>query len=469
MLKNTALGTAAVLTPRPLRDLIMAENFTKADFGSGFKWGVATAAYQIEGAWNEDGKGPSIWDTFSQNPKNIKTKENGNIACDFYHRYESDISLIKQLNMDVFRFSLSWSRILPDGTGKVNPKGVEFYHKVIDRCLEAGVEPWITCYHWDLPQALQDKGGWTSRESLKWFSEYVDLISKKYGDRVKNWMVLNEPMAFVGLGYILGMHPPGYRSIKKFNAAAHHVTLCQAEGGRIIRANVPNAQVGTTYSCLPVEPKNEKAKHEKAARKLDALMNRLFIEPALGLGYPVDDLSLIRGIEKHIQPGDDELMKFQFDYIGLQNYTRLVARHSLWPPVVWANEVKPAKRGVTETTEMGWEVYPEGIYKILKQFAAYEGVKKIIVTENGCAFPDTVVNESVHDTKRVQFFKDYLQNVLKAKREGVNLQGYFVWTLMDNFEWAEGYKPRFGLVYVDYPTQKRIIKDSGLWWREFLK
>lgn len=458
-----------LFTPRPLLDFRLPADFTKADFGDGFKWGVATAAYQIEGAWNEDGKGPSIWDTFSQNPKNIKTKENGNIACDFYHRYESDISLIRQLNMDVFRFSLSWSRVLPEGAGRMNPKGISFYHKVIDRCLQTGVEPWITCYHWDLPQALQDKGGWVNREIINWFSEYVNLISKEYGDKVKNWMVLNEPMAFTGLGYLLRMHPPKVMSPEQFRAAVHHAALCQAEGGRIIRANVSGANVGTTFSCSFVEPKNDRQRHLQAARKVDAFLNRLFIEPALGMGYPADDLKIIKGIEKYMKPADEQAVQFNFDFIGLQNYSRVVSRFSLWPPLVWANQVKPEKLKAEQITEMGWEVYPEGIYKILRQFAAYKGVNKIIITENGAAFPDMVEGESVHDRQRVNFFKSYLQHVLRAKRDGVNVQGYFVWTLMDNFEWAEGYRPRFGIVYVDFPTQKRIIKDSGYWWQEFLK
>jgi beta-glucosidase len=336
----------------------------------------------------------------------------------------------------------------------VNPKGIEFYHKVIDRCIEMGVEPWLTCFHWDLPQALQDKGGWANRESVNWFSEFVTLITREYGSKVKNWMVLNEPMAFVALGYLMKMHAPGIRSIKQFNQATHHVTLCQAEGGRIIRANVSGANVGTTFSCSYVEPKSD---------------NRLYIEPALGLGYPVNDLKLIKNIDKYMLPGDDEKIKFKFDFIGVQNYSRVIGKFSLFPPIVWANQVKAKNIEGAELTEMGWEVYPEGIYKILKQFAAYDGVDKIIVTENGAAFPDVVEGESIHDSKRVEFFKSYLPQVLKAKREGVNVQGYFVWTLMDNFEWAEGFKPRFGIVYTDFATQKRIIKDSGYWWKEFLK
>lgn len=471
-IKTSIFGAAALAAmPKTLQAMATGTTFSKYDFGNNFKWGVATAAYQIEGAHNVDGKGPSIWDTFTHEKGKIKNKENGDIACDFYNRYYDDIVFIKQMNMQVNRFSTAWSRVLPQGTGSINQKGIDFYHKVIDRTLELGLEPWMTLYHWDLPQALQDKGGWENREVINWFSEYANLITKTYGDKVKNWMVLNEPMAFVPLGYMLGMHAPGKKGLGSFMAATHHAAMCQAEGGRIIKANVANANIGTTFSCSWVDPKNQDEKNIEAAKKFNVLFNRLFIEPALGLGYPVQDLKLLNRLEKHIKQGDEEKLKFDFDFIGLQNYTRMVARHSLWPPIVWANQVKPEDRGVKaeDITEMGWEVYPEGMYKILKQFGAYKGVKQIIVTENGSAFPDAVEGNAVHDKKRIQFFKDYLANVLKAKNEGVNISGYFVWTLMDNFEWAEGYHPRFGLVHVDFKTQQRIMKDSGLWFKEFLK
>ena len=449
-------------------------DYTKADFGKNFKWGVATASYQIEGAWNIDGKSPSIWDTFTHKKKTIRNGDNGDVACDFYHRYEDDIALVKEMNMDVFRFSLSWSRLLPNGTGAPNPKGVDFYHRVIDRCLELGVEPWITLYHWDLPQILEDKGGWPSRNILGWFEEYADFCTRTYGDKVKNWMVLNEPAGFCAAGYIAKYHAPGKRGLKKFTRALHHAAMCQAEGGRIIRANVPDSNTGTTLSCAHVEPKNDKKKHQKAAQRIDAVLNRLFIEPCLGMGYPVNDGAekLLGRVEKHMLPGDEEKLKFDFDFIGLQNYTRTVARKSLFPPVLWANEHKPEKRGVPSDriTEMNWEVYPEGIYKILKQFAAYKNMPPIIVTENGASFPDFVTADGkIHDRRRKEYYQAYIANVLKAKRDGVDVRGYFAWTLMDNFEWAEGYHPRFGLVHVDFETQERRMKDSGLWFKEFLK
>jgi beta-glucosidase len=449
---------------------LLGPGFTKADFGDGFLWGVATAAYQIEGAWNVDGKGPSIWDTFSHTKGKIKTGETGDVACDFYHSYKTDIDLIKELNLDVFRFSISWSRIFPQGTGAINPKGVEFYHNVIDYCLQIGVQPWITLYHWDLPQALQDKGGWPNRATFDAFCEYSTFVTKEYGGKVKNWMVLNEPLAYTALGYLIGIHAPGKKSVGKFVAAAHHTALAQAEGGRIIRANVPNANVGTTFSCSDIDPLREKPKHQKAAARVDGLLNRFFIEPSLGLGYPLDVLPGFKGIKKHFEPGDEEKLKFDYDFIGIQNYTRELVKYSIFPPIMWAWQIPANKRKVDniELTDMNWEVYPEGIYNVLKKFAAYKGIDKIIVTENGAAFPDTVVDGKVHDDKRLKYYHDYLTQVLRAKKDGVNVQGYYSWTLMDNFEWAEGNRPRFGLVYTDFVTQKRIIKDSGLWFKAFL-
>lgn len=441
--------------------------FDKKDFGKDFQWGVATASYQTEGAAKTHGKGESVWDRFTHTPGKVADGSNGDIATDFYHRYETDIDLIRQMNFDVFRFSLSWSRILPQGTGKVNEKGIEFYHKVIDTCLEKGIEPWVTLYHWDLPQALEDKGGWTNRKILDWFANYVEICTKAFGDKVKNWMILNEPMVFTGFGYMTGYHAPGRRGFSNFFPAVHHATLAQGIGGRIVRKNVPQAHIGTTFSCSHIAPKSNAERHQKAAQRTDALFNRLFIEPVLGMGYPIDSFSALQRLERYAKPGDDKLMPFDFDFIGIQNYFRVVTRFALFPPVLYAKEIKAKKRDVP-MNEMGMEVYPEGIYKMLKKFGAYKGVKKILVTENGVCYHDTLAGGRIHDPKRIQFFKDYLSYVLKAKNEGVNVQGYFVWTLTDNFEWSEGFEPRFGLVYVDFETQKRYIKDSGLWFKEFL-
>lgn len=471
-----ALGlasTGGLLMPNIMAKQLMrplASPIKRSDFGQNFKWGAATAAYQIEGAWNEDGKGPSIWDTFTHKKGKIHQNQNADFACDFYHNYPSDIGFVRQMNMDVFRFSISWSRVLPNGTGVVNQKGLDFYHRVVDSCLEQGVEPWITLYHWDLPQTLEDKGGWANRDVIFWFSDYAEKVVKSLGDKVKNWMVFNEPAAFTGLGYLTGDHAPGKKSPGKYLKSIHHVTLCQAEGGRVIREFVPDANVGSTFSMSAIHPKSDATKHVKAAKRMDAVINRLFIEPPLGLGYPIDGFSYFKNIEKHMKDGDDQKMIFDFDFYGLQNYFRIVTKHSGFPPFLWANQVKPKHlvKDESELTEMGWEVYPEGIYEVLMQLAKYQGVKKIIVTENGAAFKDELKGEAVHDTRRIEFFKSYLEAVLKAKQEGAPIDGYFVWSLLDNFEWAEGYHPRFGLVHVDYETQKRTIKDSGLWFKEFL-
>ena len=357
-----------------LSRLLQGVPYTKADFGPNFKWGVATAAYQIEGAWNADGKSPSIWDTFTHAQGNILNGDTGDVACDFYHRYAQDIQQIAALNMDVFRFSLAWTRILPNGTGAVNQKGLDFYKRVVDECLENGLEPWLTIYHWDLPQVLEDKGGWANRDVVGWFAEYADLVTRTFGDRVKNWMIFNEQASFVSLGYMLGMHAPGKKSVGKFTRAVHHSNLALAEGGRIARRNVPNGNIGSTWSCSHVEARYpEKKKDRRAVERVDALMNRIYIEPSLGLGYPTDAYWVIKRIEKHMAPCDEQKLVFDFDFYGLQNYFRAVVKHALFPPFVWTQQIDKADLSEhlghdIKTTQMGWEVHPEGIFEILKQF-----------------------------------------------------------------------------------------------------
>ena len=441
--------------------------YTKDDFGDDFKWGVSTAAYQIEGAHNADGKGLSIWDTFSQQKKKIIDDHNGNVACNFYNHYAEDIALMYKLNIANYRFSISWSRILPNGTGKVNYKGINFYNRVIDFCLELGIEPWITLYHWDLPEILQQKGGWTNRDVIQWFSHFVEICVKNFGDRVKHWMVINEPMVFTGAGYFLGVHAPGKKGLASFLAAAHHAAMCQAEGGRIIKSMLPDSKVGTTISYSHVEPYTNKEKDLLATLKVDALLNRMFIEPLLGMGYPTKDLKIMERIERFMMAGDQHKLAFDMDFIGLQNYTREIVKHAPLMPFVRAKIIKANERNVNATL-MNWEVYPASIYHALKRLGQYEGIKEIIVTENGAAFKDEVIDNTVADHKRVNFLKTYLAEVLKAKQEGVNVTGYFVWTLLDNFEWAEGFHPRFGLVYVDFKTQQRIVKASGKWYGSFI-
>ena len=443
-------------------------NLCKDDFDTGFHWGVSTAAYQIEGAYKTDGKGSSIWDVFTNTKGNIALNQNGNTACDFYHRYAQDLVLMRSLNIPNYRFSLSWSRLFPEGTGKVNMNGVDFYNRIIDFCLELDIEPWITLYHWDLPYELEKRGGWTNRNVVKWFSRYVECCVKYFGDRVKNWMVMNEPMVFTGAGYFLGIHAPGKKGLSNFLPAVHHAALCQAEGARVIKANDSTCRVGTTFSCSLVEPNSSSDADRAAAKRVDALLNRTFIEPLLGLGYPTQQLPLMKSIEKYMKPGDEELLAFDMDFIGIQNYTREIVKHSYFMPYINAQIVKASRRKV-ETTAMNWEIYPECIYKMLKDYAGYKNMPEMIVTENGAAFPDHLVDGAINDTRRIGYLQQHLQQVLKAKREGVPVNGYFIWTFMDNFEWAEGYHPRFGLVYIDFITQKRIIKSSGKWFSKFLE
>lgn len=466
------MGTGVLLSGKALAyhslKLPHKIDLSKLAFGKNFKWGVACAAFQVEGAWNIDGKGPSIWDHFTHKKGNVANNEVADIATDFYHRYKEDIRLAKEMNFDVFRFSISWSRVFPNGTEKSNPAGVDFYHNVIDFCQQIGIEPWVTLYHWDLPQSLQDLGGWTNRNVIEWFTQYVSFCANEYGSKVKNWMIMNEPAAFVGLGYMLGYHAPGEKGVFKFLKATHHVCLAMAAGGRTIKTLYPEANVGTTFSCSHVDPISNSTKEIEAAKRIDALINRLFIEPSLGLGYPIDAIPALKRIEKYFEKGDRELLKFNFDFIGLQNYFRVVSKSSLSPPFLWAKEV-PAKKRDVLMNEMNFEVYPEGIYKILMQFSKYEKIQKIIVTENGACFEDSVVNGEIVDSERIDFFKSYLSNVLKAKNAGVPVEGYFVWSLTDNFEWSEGYHPRFGLVHIDFETQKRTIKGSGKWFQKFLE
>lgn len=440
----------------------------KSQFGDSFKWGVSVSAYQTEGAYCADGKGPSIWDAFVGKRGKIYQGQSANEACDFYRLFQEDLALMQSLHIPNFRFSLSWPRLLPAGTGTVNAKGIDFYNRLIDQCLAFGIEPWVTLYHWDLPDALEKKGGWTNRDIVHWFREYADLCARHFGDRVKYWMVLNEPLVFVGAGYFMGVHAPGRTGMKHFLAAMHHATLCQAEGARAIQQHCPNAEIGTTFSCSQIEPYRPIERDILAAKRVDALLNRLFVEPTLGLGYPVQELKFLEAAEKFMLPGDDQMMKFDFDFIGVQNYTREIIKHSYFTPYLRATNVKAEKRKVPITL-MKWEVYPEALFQMLKKYDAYAGIKKIYVTENGAAFSDLLENGTVNDTERLQYLKQHIGSVLKAKKEGVKVEGYFVWTFTDNFEWAEGYHPRFGLVHVDFATQKRIVKKSGLWFSEFLK
>lgn len=439
-----------------------------SDFGDDFLWGVVIAAAQNEGAYKTDGRGLSIWDQFANKQGKIKGSATPTVACDFYHRYKDDLLLVKALGFKVFRFSISWSRILPLGTGKINQEGIQFYHRLIDECINLDLIPYVTLYHWDLPAALEKEGGWTSTHLLKWFSRYVQVCTQEYGNKVKNWIVLNEPMGFTSLGYMIGKHAPGKIGLSNFLPAVHNAVMAQAEGGRIIRANVPHANIGTSFSCSEIIPATQNKKDLDAAKRIDILLNRLFIEPSLGMGYPSDGFALMDKLYLHNKAWKfTERMKFDFDFIGVQNYFPVVVKYNAVIPIIQAADISARSRKAI-ATDMGWEVSPDGFYNIIQQFAAYPGVKKIIISENGAFYKDKLSNGIIQDTKRIQYFQQYLAALLKAKNNGVNIGGYFAWTLMDNFEWSEGYHARFGLVHVDFKTQLRTVKQSGHWFRQFL-
>ncbi|MFC3197745.1 GH1 family beta-glucosidase [Parapedobacter deserti] len=440
----------------------------RKDFGDDFKWGVSSAAFQTEGACDADGKGRSIWDTFTARKGKIKNGHNAREACGFYRHYQEDIALIREMSIPNFRFSLSWSRIFPEGIGYCNTKGLDFYERLIDHCLEQGITPWVTLYHWDLPQALQDRGGWTNRDILDWLEEYSGCVARHLGDRVKHWMVLNEPTVFTGAGYFFGLHAPGLTGIRNFFPAAHHAALAMGRVGRLLRSEVPDAQIGSTFSCSSIHPASERPRDIAAAKRADALINRMFIEPALGMGYPTTDLKALGGIERCMMAGDDALLPFDFDFVGIQCYTREVVEYSFFVPYLQARLVPARKRKVPLVTAMGWEVYPDAIYEMIRKFSAYPNIPDLYITENGAAFPDDLVDGRVDDQLRLRYLQTHLEQVLRAKQEGLDVHGYFVWTLTDNFEWAEGYDARFGLVHVDFETQRRVIKASGRWYGDFL-
>lgn len=447
---------------------MLTSELKASSFGKDFHWGVAVSAAQNEGAITEDGRSHSIWDQFARRKGVIKKGARPTVACDFYHRYRDDLLLVKALGFNSFRFSISWSRILPDGSGKANAKGIEFYQRVIDECLSLGLTPFVTLYHWDLPQVLQAEGGWESPLINRWFRHYAKVCAKNFGS-VKHWLVLNEPSGFTTLGHMLGIHAPGRRSLEGFLKSVHHAALAQADGGRMLRQYIPDAIIGTSFSCSEVIPFSDTPADLAAARRIDLFMNRLFIEPLLGKGFPEDDRGIVDKMNRKNKSWKfAEQMQFDMDFIGLQNYFPIVVKHHSFIPLIQAAEVKPRERKVP-VTAMGWEINADSFQHIIRRFWKYGAIKQLMITENGAAFKDLVQQGRVHDQERIRFFQLYLQALLKSKREGVKLGGYFAWTLMDNFEWAEGYEARFGLVHVDFKTQLRTVKDSGFWWRDFLK
>ncbi len=436
----------------------------RVSFPDRFLWGAATSAYQIEGASSADGKGPSIWDTFAQTPGNVADRTTGDIACDHYHRYPEDVELMANLGLGAYRFSVAWSRVLPSGTGAVNTRGLDFYDRLVDQLCAREIEPFATLYHWDLPAALEERGGWVNRESAEWFAEYSAVVVNKLKDRVRFWTTLNEPLATTAMGYLYGQHAPGKKGrLIKFLKASHNLLRAHGLATQRMRALDAELQIGVANVTSAIHPAGPGC--ERAVDIGHQFVNELYLMPVMKGQYPPFIARLMRLLNRECRPEDMNDIQQPLDYIGVNNYTRRIVRSSLNPllPMKFVGPDVPEEN----RTGMGWEIYPHGIYEILKWLKKSYAGTPIYVTENGGDFADQRVSDgSVADPKRIAFLSRYLKEVRHAIDEGADVRGYFVWSLLDNFEWNHGLAKRFGLVHVDYKTQKRTIKASGHWYRE---
>jgi beta-glucosidase len=445
---------------------------SRFSFPKGFVWGSATSSYQIEGATHENGRGESIWDRFASTPSNIKDGSNGDVACDHYHRYREDVALMAELKMAAYRFSVAWPRVQPGGRGPVNAAGLDFYSRLVDALLERGITPYLTLYHWDLPQPLQDSGGWVDRDTAQAFVEYSDAVSRRLGDRVKDWITHNEPWCASFVSYAKGVHAPGLRDWRAAIASSHHLLLSHGWAVPVIRGNSPGARVGITLNLSPAIPASPSPEDADAARHYDGYMNRWFLDPLYRASYPpdmVDDYTragyLPGGGMPFVGPGDLRDIAVPTDFIGVNYYNRAVTRSDR---IAEANNHPRTVfiAAESEWTAIGWEVYPQGMFDVLMRVHLDYRPARIYVTENGASYPDRPdASRRVADTRRVAFLRDHLVAAWQAIEGGVPLAGYFAWSLMDNYEWDHGYSQRFGLTWVDYSTLERIPKDSALWYR----
>ncbi|MCZ7574791.1 MAG: GH1 family beta-glucosidase [Ardenticatenaceae bacterium] len=446
---------------------------TLAAFPPDFIWGVATSAYQIEGAWDEDGKGESIWDRFAHTPGTIVDGTNGDVACDHYHRWPEDIALMKSLGIQAYRFSVSWPRILPAGRGTVNRAGLDFYSRLVDGLLEAGITPFVTLYHWDLPQVLQDEGGWPARATAEALVEYAGVVSRHLGDRVKHWITHNEPWCISILSHQIGEHAPGLHDGNAALRAAHHTLLSHGWALPVIRSNSPAAAAGITLNLTPAVPASLSEADARAARRFDGFFNRWFLDPLYGRGYPADTVSDYTALGylpaeglPFVRAGDLESIATPTDFLGVNYYTRAILRDEQaldnLPQTTF-----PAPE--SERTTMDWEVYPDGLYQILRRLHVEYRPAKMFVTENGASYPDEPdANGHVKDLRRLDYLRRHFMAAHRAIAEGFPLAGYFVWSLVDNFEWARGYTQRFGIVLVDCKTRRRVPKESALWYKDII-
>ena len=440
----------------------------KVSFPKEFLWGAATAAYQIEGAWNEDGKGESVWDIYCHTPGIVMNGDTGDVAIDHYHRYREDVAIMKEMGLQGYRFSLSWPRIIPEGAGDVNQKGLDFYNNLIDEILDARIEPIITLYHWDFPKVLSDKGGWHDRSSAGWFTEYAKVCFQSFGDRVKHWITFNEPWvdAYAPV-FMLGK--PTREGMAGATRISHHQLLSHAKTVEAYRKLGQGGKIGITLNLSPAYPSTESTQNREAVKRFDGFMNRWFLGPALKGAYPEDMLAFYR--EKldapDIQRGDMELMKNNpADFLGVNYYSRSIVKGS--------DQESVLELEIVENRDENWatngEVFPQGIYDLLIRLDRDYDHPLMYITENGASFGgDEIVDGKIKDDRRQSYLEGHLEAASRAISHGVNLQRYYVWSLFDNFEWIFGYGRRFGLIYVDYETQERIWKDSALWYKDVIK
>ena len=437
----------------------------KRTFSPDFLWGAATAAYQIEGAWNIDGKGRSIWDDFVRRRGAILTGERGDEACDHYHRYREDVALMESMGLGAYRFSVSWTRIIPDGVGAVNREGLDFYRRLIDRLLEAGITPFATLFHWDLPAAIQRRGGFVSPDIVDHFRRYAEVVVRELGDRVRHWITLNEPFSFSVMGYLTGEHAPGRRNPWLALRAARHAMLAHGAAYRAIKEIASESEVGISQLLIPTLPMRPRDAH--AARRAGELINGLFVDPLLLGRYPRTAQRLLRFF---VGPGsvEAESIAGTLDFLGLNHYFPLRIRRAPIPGFGFLPV--EAREDPQRLTAMGWPIAPAAFGDLLGTVRREYGNPPVYVTESGAAFHDTIDRDGrIDDGRRIEYLASYIAQVHRALESGSDIRGYFAWSLMDNFEWAHGTSKRFGLVYVDYPTQKRTVKASGRWYSRLCK
>jgi len=441
-------------------------------FPTDFAWGAATSSYQIEGAVDADGKGPSIWDTFTHAPGTIANGDTGDVACDHYHRWPEDVDLMASYGLNAYRFSVSWPRVQPDGRGAPNEKGLDFYRRLTDALRERGIRPALTLNHWDIPQAVHDVGGWQRRDTVERFAEYTHLVAGALGDRVEWWITHNEPWIISALGYRLGIHAPGVQDTEAELRTAHHLLLAHGAAVEAYRASGLRAPIGITLNLLPTYPQTESEADARAAALSDGYTNRWYLEPIFNGVYPADMLAYFdkRFSLDWVRDGDLARVAQPIDFLGVNYYSRRVVRAPRPDEIAeFAWVVRTETTTGIPTSDLGWEMTPPVLRDLLLHLRDSYRSPTILITENGCSLRDEVAPDgAVHDPRRIAFFDGHLRAVADAIEAGVDVRGYFAWSLLDNFEWAEGYGPRFGLTYVDYPTQRRIPKDSAAWYRDVI-